>query len=41
MGTNFTVGFFKAGGQGFIWMLIGMGLLIAAVLLMARRNKWI
>jgi len=41
MGTNFTVGFFKAGGQGFVWMLIGMGLLIAAVLLMARRNKWI
>ncbi|WP_189093729.1 magnesium transporter CorA family protein [Deinococcus ruber] len=41
MGTNFTVGFFKAGEQGFIWMLIGMAVLIALVLLLARRRKWI
>ena len=41
MGTNFTVGFFKAGATGFVLMLVGMGLLIALVLLFARRRRWI
>ena len=41
MGTNFTVEFFKAGVKGFVWMLVGMGVLIALVLLLARRRKWI
>jgi len=41
MGTNFTVDFFKAGVRGFIWMVVGMGALIALVLVVARRRKWI
>ncbi|WP_407543308.1 histidine kinase dimerization/phospho-acceptor domain-containing protein (plasmid) [Deinococcus radiomollis] len=41
MGTNFSVGFFKAGATGFIVMLVGMLLLIAVVLLFARRRCWI
>jgi magnesium transporter len=41
MGTNFTVGFFKAGEQGFALMLLGMLASIAAVLIVARRQKWI
>ncbi|WP_425148600.1 CorA family divalent cation transporter [Deinococcus sp.] len=41
MGTNFTVNFFKAGERGFVFMLLGMILLIALVLILARRRKWI
>ena len=41
MGTNFNVAFYKAGVKGFIYMLLGMGVLIASVLLVARRRKWI
>ena len=41
MGTNFSVGFFKSGATGFILMLAGMLLLIAAVLLFAHRRRWI
>lgn len=41
MGTNFTVSFFKAGELGFVLMLAGMLLLIAGVLIMARRRRWI
>jgi magnesium transporter len=41
MGTNFTVDFFKAGVKGFVLMIVGMVLLIAMVLLLARRRRWI
>ncbi|AWN24076.1 magnesium transporter CorA [Deinococcus irradiatisoli] len=41
MGTNFQVDFFKAGLHGFLWMVLGMLALIALVLFVARRNKWI
>lgn len=41
MGTNFTVDFFKAGLHGFLWMVIGMVALIALILMVARRKKWI
>ena len=41
LGTNFTVGFFKAGEVGFVLMLLGMLLLIALVLIVARRRRWI
>lgn len=41
MGTNFTVEFFKAGVRGFWLMIVGMLLLIALVLVTARRQKWI
>lgn len=41
MGTNFTVGFFKAGETGFISMIVGIVFLIAVVLLFARRKRWI
>lgn len=41
MGTNFEVTFFKAGNLGFALMLLAMLLLIALVLWLARRNRWI
>ena len=41
LGTNFALGFFKSGTLGFVSMLLGMAALVALVLLVARRQRWI
>ena len=41
LGTNFVLGFFKSGTLGFVLMLLGMAALVALVLLVARRQRWI
>ncbi|OLV15536.1 Magnesium and cobalt transport protein CorA [Deinococcus marmoris] len=41
MGTNFNLGFFKSGTPGFILMLLGMTVLVALTLLIARRRHLI